>query len=130
MGGQNLLRSCGDSDNVRVPTEPDMPAADHSEQVEHLRKEVEALIAEARIEARHAETWARFFRGVNVVLGLPAAILAAVSGATGLLSADGRIPAAFMALAVAAFSAVMTFLRPNERADQNWRRKKDRKSVV
>jgi hypothetical protein len=52
-------------------------------------------------------------------LGLPAAVLAAVAGATGLVSAAGRIPAAIIALVAAGLTAAATFLKSDENQKTN-----------
>ncbi|MCZ1005671.1 hypothetical protein O1L68_01445 [Streptomyces lydicus] len=65
------------------------------------RAEVERLCDEATrqkdLAHRRAEFWAR----ADIALGFPAALLAGVSGAAGLASADARVPAALVALAAA-----------------------------
>lgn len=44
---------------------------------------------------------AKFWRGINLVVGIPAAMLAAVSGAAGLSSVANRVIAAYLAFAAA-----------------------------
>src|SRR5487761_45424 len=53
------------------------------------------------------------------VLGLPAAVLAAVAGATGLISAAGRVPAAVIALVAAGLTAAATFLNSDDNQKSN-----------
>jgi hypothetical protein len=48
------------------------------------------------------------------MLGLPAAILAAISGAAGLAGSAGRVPAAIIALVAAGLTAAATFLNSDE----------------
>ncbi|MPY63267.1 hypothetical protein FNH08_40765 [Streptomyces spongiae] len=70
-----------------------------------------------------ARNWARFWHSTHILLGFPAAVLAAISGAAGLASADLRVPAALLALLAAGFSAGEGFLRSDSRAAVNQRRK-------
>ncbi|WBB63815.1 hypothetical protein O7599_15385 [Streptomyces sp. WMMC500] len=90
------------------PSVPDEP-------VHRLRREVERLRDEAarrqKLAHRRAEFWAR----TDVALGFPAALLAAVSGAAALASADARVPAALGTLASAGFAAGAAFLRSERR---------------
>ncbi|WP_432073675.1 hypothetical protein [Streptomyces wuyuanensis] len=91
-----------------------------------LRAEIEGLREEATrqrdLAHRRAEFWAR----ADIALGFPAALLAGVAGATGLATADARIPAALLALASAGFAAGAGFLRSatrcraNKRARRAW----------
>lgn len=59
----------------------------------------------------------KLWRAMNVVLGVPAAILAAVSGGTGLASQATKVPAV-LALISAAFGAALTTLNPSRRVAQ------------
>jgi hypothetical protein len=61
---------------------------------------------------------AKLWRGTNLVLGVPAAALAGVAGATALASTTGRVTAGILALCAAGFGAVMTTLNAARRADQ------------
>ncbi|MCH0538040.1 hypothetical protein I3F58_00375 [Streptomyces sp. MUM 203J] len=98
----------------------------------HPRVEVERLRDEAArhrsLSDRRAGRWVK----VEIALGFPAALLAGVSGATGLASADARIPAALMALTAAGLAAGAAFLRSdarrraNKRARQAWAAVEDR----
>ncbi|WP_157253096.1 hypothetical protein [Nonomuraea typhae] len=92
-------------------------------QVQHLRAEIERIIAEAQAQAGQARWWSSFWRVAHIVLGLPAVVLATLSGATGLSSADARIPAAVLALAAAALTAGAGFLRSDARASASRARK-------
>ena len=60
----------------------------------------------------------KFWRGTNLFVGGPAAILAAVSGATGLAAASNRTTAAVLALIAAGLGAVVTTLNAASRADR------------
>jgi hypothetical protein len=90
--------------------------------VKQLHMEISSVVAEAATEARHAERQVRRWRAVDLGLGLPTAILAAVAGATALTSAAGRIPAAVLAIAAAVLSASSTFLKSEARAADAERR--------
>jgi hypothetical protein len=74
---------------------------------------LKALIAEADLHSfnarRSSSRWSRAYYW----LGLPAAVLAAVAGATGLTSTAGRLPAAYIALVAAGLTAAATFLDSN-----------------
>ncbi len=68
----------------------------------------------AQAQFEQAKQW----RGVNLMLGLPASVLAAVSGATALASTTGRFVAGVLALAAAAFGAVLTTVNASHRTSQ------------
>ena len=61
---------------------------------------------------------AKLWRGTNLVLGVPAAGLAAVAGATALATTAGRVAAGILALCAAGLGAVMTTLNAARRAEQ------------
>jgi hypothetical protein len=61
---------------------------------------------------------AKLWRGTNLVLGVPAAVLAAVAGGTALASTAGRVAAGILALCAAGLGAVMTTLNAARRAEQ------------
>jgi hypothetical protein len=60
----------------------------------------------------------KYWRGVNLGLGLPASVLAAVSGATALAATAGRIAAGILALAAAGFGALLTTVNASFRTNQ------------
>ncbi|MFF1957737.1 hypothetical protein ACFVWX_12200 [Streptomyces sp. NPDC058220] len=92
-------------------------------QMRHLAGEVEKIAVEAGIGARRAQRRGKFWNATHLVLGFPAAVLAAVSGAAGLASPDARVPAAVLALLAAGFSAGAAFLRAEARQLANLRRR-------
>jgi hypothetical protein len=92
-------------------------------QMRHLAAEVEKIAAEARIGARRAQRRGKLWNATHLILGFPAAVLAAVSGAAGLASSDARVPAAVLALLAAGFSAGAAFLRAEARQLANLRRR-------
>ena len=62
---------------------------------------------------------AKFWRALNLMLGVPAAGLAAVAGAAGLADASDVKTAAYIALVAAALTGVMTTLNAAQRAEQS-----------
>ncbi|MFD4501636.1 hypothetical protein [Streptomyces sp. NPDC058457] len=86
-----------------------------------LRAEAERLLEEARRELRSADRRVGFWTVVDIGLGFPAAVLAGVSGAAGLASAQARVPAALLALVSAGLAAGAGFLRSDVRCTANRR---------
>jgi len=76
--------------------------------------EIEQALKEIISGSEKASDWhsdrAALYGRAYYALGLPAVVLAALAGATGLASAAGRIPAAIIALVSAALGAAATFL--------------------
>ncbi|MFW6720994.1 hypothetical protein ACHZ98_12665 [Streptomyces sp. MAR4 CNY-716] len=98
------------------PSVPDEPA-------HRLRGEVERLREDAARQRRLAHRRAEFWAKADIALGFPAALLAAVSGAAALASADARVPAALGTLVSAGFAAGAAFLRSERRRLANkWSR--------
>jgi hypothetical protein len=62
------------------------------------------------------------WNSTHIALGLPVAVLAALSGATGLASADARVSAAWLALVSAGLAAANGFLRSDARSLDSKRR--------
>lgn len=99
-----------------TPSVPDEPA-------HRLRTEVERLRDEATRQKKVAHGRAEFWAKADIALGFPAALLAAVSGAAALASADARVPAALAMLVSAGFAAGAAFLRSERRRLANkWSR--------
>ena len=71
-----------------------------------LRKMIERAEANAQVARRKASSWGRLYFS----LGLPAAILAAIAGATALASTAGRVAAGIIALISSGLTAAATFL--------------------
>jgi hypothetical protein len=98
--------------------------AAHRSPVENHEKTDELAAALKRIEesatyCEHAQfEQAKFWRGMNLLLGIPASVLAAVAGATALASTGGRIAAGIVALVSAGLSAVTTTLHSSEWMDR------------
>lgn len=78
-----------------------------------------ALIAEGDLNAFDARRASHWWGRAYYLLGLPAAVLAAVAGATGLISAAGRVPAAIIALVAAGLTAAATFLNSDDNQKSN-----------
>ncbi len=60
----------------------------------------------------------KLWRSVNLGLGLPASMLAAISGATALASATGRLTAGVLALAATGFGAALTTVNASHLMNQ------------
>jgi hypothetical protein len=61
----------------------------------------------------------KFWRGLNLCLGVPASIAAAVAGAAGLADTANARTAGVIALVAAALTAVMTTINAAQRAEQS-----------
>lgn len=82
-----------------------------SDELERLE---ESAMYSAQIQFEAAKQW----RGVNLGLGIPASVLAAVSGATALTATTGRIVAGVLALVSAGFGAILTTINAAHRMNQ------------
>jgi hypothetical protein len=71
---------------------------------DELHRIEESCMYSAQIQFEQTKQW----RAVNLGLGVPASVLAAVAGATALAATTGRIAAGIIALAAAGFGAVLT----------------------
>ncbi|MDQ4142692.1 MAG: SLATT domain-containing protein, partial [Actinomycetota bacterium] len=60
----------------------------------------------------------KLWRAMNALLGVPAAVLAAVSGGTGLAGRGSRAGPAILALIAAGFGGALTTLNPSRRVSQ------------
>ncbi|GGX77261.1 hypothetical protein GCM10010298_48140 [Streptomyces microflavus] len=58
---------------------------------------------------------AKHWRGLHLMLGIPASLLAAVAGTTALVESAGRIAAGILALVCAGLSAIMTTVNAPQR---------------
>jgi len=77
-----------------------------------------SLIAECDLNAFDTRRASHWWGRAYYMLGLPAAVLATVAGATGLASTAGRVAAAIIALVAAGLTTTATFLN----SDKNQRR--------
>jgi len=89
---------------------------------ESQRKEIADELRRLEEDATYAsqsqfET-SKFWRLWHWLLGIPAAVLAAVAGFTGLASVTGRVPAAILALIAAVLGGLLTTVEPNKRVRQ------------
>lgn len=74
----------------------------------------ESALWSAQIQFEQMKVW----RLANLVLGVPAAVLAAVSGGTGLAATSPTRAPAILALIAAGFGAGLTTLNPSRRVTQ------------
>jgi hypothetical protein len=82
---------------------------------EELKRIEESATYSSQSQFAQAKLW----QGVNLAVGLPAALLAAISGGTALAGLVGKDAAAGMALGAAAFAALALTLNASERARQS-----------
>jgi hypothetical protein len=88
---------------------------------EALGKEVDRLHESAMWSSQGQFEQMKIWRLANLVFGLPAAVLAAISGGTGLAAANSPDPSttpAVLALIAAGFGAALTTLNPSRRVTQ------------
>lgn len=83
-----------------------------------IADELERIEEGAMYSSQSQFEQAKLWRGTNLILGVPAAALAGVAGATALASTTGRVAAGILALCAAGFGAVMTTLNAARRAEQ------------
>lgn len=83
--------------------------------VDELRRIEESAVHSAQTQFSSSKFW----RGLNIVLGVPAAALAAIAGATGLADSTDSHAGAVVALIAAGLTAVMTTLNAAQRAEQS-----------
>ncbi|MFI8085293.1 SLATT domain-containing protein [Kitasatospora sp. NPDC086009] len=81
---------------------------------DELKRLEESAMYSAQMQFELTKHW----RGVNLSLGLPAALLAALSGTAALVSTAGRIPAGILALASAGLGAILTTVNASHRMNQ------------
>jgi hypothetical protein len=89
-----------------------------SERRHALADEFNRLEESAKYSAQNQFEQAKQWRGINLILGLPASALAAISGATALASTAGRFWAGLLALGAAAFGAVLTTVNASHRTNR------------
>jgi hypothetical protein len=83
-----------------------------------IKDELSRIEESAMFSAQAQFEQAKYWRAVNLILGVPAAVLAAVAGATALASTTGRVPAGIIALVAAGLSAITTTLNAAQRTEQ------------
>jgi hypothetical protein len=74
----------------------------------------ESVLWSAQIQFEQMKLW----RSLNLILGVPAAVLAAVAGGTGLAADTVTSSPAILALVSAGFGAALTTLNPSRRMSQ------------
>lgn len=90
-------------------------SSDRRKKIEdELKRLEESAMYSAQIQFEAAKQW----RSVNLALGIPASVLAAVSGAATLAATTGRVFAGILALASAAFGGILTTINAAHRTSQ------------
>jgi len=84
-----------------------------------IEDELKRIEESATYSSQSQFAQAKLWQSVNLVVGLPAALLAAISGGTALAGLVGKDAAAAMALGAAAFAALALTLNASERARQS-----------
>jgi hypothetical protein len=85
---------------------------------EGILQSLAEIEAESERQALISATRARIYGSLYIFLGLPAAILAAIAGATALASTTGRLAAGVIALSSSALSAAVIFLDAGDHRDK------------
>lgn len=81
------------------------------EEAKHIEKDA---LYSAKGHYEEANYWVRF----HLLLGVPAAVLAAIAGASALAQFDNHaLVAGFLSILVAALTGIATFLNPNEKSN-------------
>jgi hypothetical protein len=88
--------------------------------VQPIAEEVHRIHEAAMWSAQGQFEQMKFWRLANLVLGLPAAALAAISGGTGLATHTSNGIPAVLALIAAGFGAALTTLNPSRRVAQSY----------
>jgi hypothetical protein len=92
-----------------------LPETGHKAIVDELSRIEEAAMYSAQSQFSSGKFW----RGLNLLLGVPAAALAAVAGTTILAGAVSDKTGAVIALIAAALTGVMTTVNAAQRAEQS-----------
>ncbi len=85
---------------------------------EAVSKELARIEESGKFSAQSQFEQAKYWRAVNLFLGVPGAVLAAVAGGTALVSTTGRVAAGIIALVAAGLSAISTTLNAAQRTEQ------------
>ncbi|WP_081592921.1 SLATT domain-containing protein [Nocardia otitidiscaviarum] len=83
-----------------------------------LDDELQRLEESAKYSAQNQFEQAKQWRGINLMLGIPASALAAIAGAAALASTASAFWAGMLALGAAAFGAVLTTVNASHRTNQ------------
>jgi hypothetical protein len=81
---------------------------------DELERIEEGALYSSNSQFEQAKQW----RGVNLALGIPASVLAAIAGGTALATTAGRVAAGVIALIAAGLGAVLTTLNAARRSEQ------------
>jgi hypothetical protein len=87
-------------------------------QRKEIGEELRRLEEDATYASQSQFETSKFWRLWHWLLGVPAAVLAAIAGFTGLASVAGRVPAAILALIAAVLGGLLTTVEPNKRVRQ------------
>ncbi|MGA8723718.1 MAG: SLATT domain-containing protein, partial [Acidimicrobiales bacterium] len=93
---------------LEIPSDTPASVTPVAEEVSRLHEDV-LWSAQGQFEQM------KFWRAMNVLLGVPAAVLAALSGGTGLAATKLTATPAVLALVAAGFAAALTTLNPSRR---------------
>lgn len=85
---------------------------------EAIADELERLEESAKYSAQSQFEQAKRWRVINLWLGVPASGLAAIAGATALVTAAGRVIAGLVALTSAVLGAILTTINASHRMNQ------------
>lgn len=88
------------------------------ERRQSISVELERLEESAKYSAQSQFEQAKRWRVINLWLGVPASGLAAVAGATALVTAAGRVAAGCVALVAAGLGAILTTINASHRMNQ------------
>ena len=83
-----------------------------------IRYELSRVEESARWSAQMQFEATKLWRGVNLALGIPTSVLAALAGATALATSTGRLAAGIVALGAAGLGAVLTTINAGDRMNR------------
>ncbi len=113
MSGCGRILSAATSTLIAV-AEPSSDASRRQAIADELHRIEESCLYSGQSQFEQTKQW----RAVNLWLGLPASVLAAVAGATALADTAGRIAAGIIALVAAGFGAVLTTVNAAHRMNR------------
>lgn len=100
-------------------TSPSLIPADLSPELTAVARELDRIHESAMWSAQGQFEQTKLWRALNLILGVPAAVLAAISGGTGLAAEHVTRTPAVLALIAAGFGAALTTLNPSRRVTQS-----------
>jgi hypothetical protein len=117
-GGAKMDAGTTSRGSVIRPTTLAMPS-DLGKELEPVGQEIlrihESVLWSAQVQFEQMKLW----RSVNLLLGIPGAVLAAIAGGTGLAARDATFVPGILALIAAGFGAALTTLNPSRRVAQS-----------